>query len=140
MNLTPRRHLLAQDDANGEAHATVMGLAILLGVTVEEVEEAVRGAIATGPAESPEMPTNFRHLANRRGREGQAATDSSSALQVLMYWARERFGNTASFDYDADARALWMILDDEQPAQPGPDGMNLTQEQVRLAFDPEEPE
>jgi hypothetical protein len=99
----PKRTLLAQD-INGQAEVTLAGAAILLGVTLEALT-AHCDPIATLAG----LPKEWRQLAQRRAREGQAATGAQEVGPVLMYWATQMFGEAADFDFDEPTNSLWMI-------------------------------
>lgn len=105
MNYQTQRVAVAQE-INGQAEITGAGLAVLLGVTVAEVDEQCEPQAGLSG-----LPPGWRQLGQRRVREAQIRTGRKSAGSVLMYWATKRFGIRAEFDYDADTGTLWMLLD-----------------------------
>jgi hypothetical protein len=97
------RTLLAQA-VDGRAEVTVAGAAVLLGIPLEEL------AARCGPITTLDgMPKEFRQLAQRRTREGQAAAGAAEVGPVLMYWAAVLLGDDVDFDYDDHTKQLWMI-------------------------------
>jgi hypothetical protein len=105
----PKRTLLAQS-VDGQAEVTLAGSAILLGIPLEEL------TAHCGPAATlAGLPKTWRQAAQRRAREGQAATGATEVGPVLMYWAAEQFGDAVDFDYDESTNSLWMITASSNP-------------------------
>lgn len=103
--MTTERVLLACD-VNGRAELTAAGVAVMVGISADEVR--AKWDPAVGPAS---LPTEWHQAGRRRSAEARAAGGDDSAVTGLEYWANRDLG--ADVVIDEAARQVWMVSNED---------------------------
>jgi hypothetical protein len=102
--MATRRILLCQFD-DGEVKLTRDGIAVMLGIGVEELAE--RWDPTTG---MEGLPADLKRKAQKRATTAKNAMGSNVGTYAIAYWAQIELGGR--IDFDEAAGQMWAVLDE----------------------------
>lgn len=104
-----RRILLCQFRA-GETQFTTAGLALLVGVTVDELLQRW-----DPKAGAQNLPPDLQRKGHKRTETACNATGENTATVILAYWAAVQWN--ARIDFDQKGGQLWAVIDGNSGGQ-----------------------